>query len=382
MKKKIVKVIAAAGIASLLVCPLSACNGIGDIINQIASQTSEPVSEPESESAVTSEIASDSDWEKPSGTEKGSETGSEKPGKGDVATEEDYLEFINGDAKIFVEIEGAEILEKGESYTLDEMVEYMNKELPEHWGPAGMEVSEVGYAIVDCANDKNPEMAIYVEAQTPDYYDGLTEYYIIKKMDGKLCVIANYTAQGRSWGELNKYGVFHSSGSGGAALHYGSYTRNNADGEQEFIYDCETTLGMEGPVLYGYELPSTAKLPDNMPQFPEDFGEYSREAYSFMEYTEDMYDDESKYDEYKKNKIYVFYDPDGNVCFPSDEDEKLYFDNGIRVTDADNLKEFLAGRLHDLGVTEEEMDFTSADYAPAWKVVRDYVHTEGQGGVG
>ena len=375
MKKQLVKMLAAAGVMTLLTASLSACTGanVSDIMNQL--QTSEPVSG--SETASASETSSESGWEKPSaatGTE-GGEEGSNPTG--DVATEEDYLAFIDGNEKICVEYEFAEALKAGESYTLDELVKHLNEELPENWGPEGMDVDEVSYAIIDCGNDGNPEMLLCVEASVDQEY-GLTEYYVVKKKDGKLNVIANHSTQGRSQGDFNKYGVYHSFGSGGAALWYDGYERIKADGSREFIYDCETNMGLAAPVLYGNQLPSTAKLPDGLTDYPEEIGEYSVKEYSFKEYTDDMYDDETKYDAYKTGKIYVFYDPKGEQCFPKDEDEKFYFDLGITVTDEDNLHEFLAERYHELGITEDEMKFEGAE--PQWKVVRDYRHTEGQGG--
>ncbi len=369
MKKKIVKWIAAAGIFTLLSASLAGCNGVN--ITEISSQT---VSEIASEVVV--ENTSESDWVKP-------ETGGVKEAdeQEDVVTEDDYMEFINGNASVYVEYENTEGLTTGKSYTLDEMVDTLNQELPEHWGPEGIVVQEVGYAFIDCGNDGVPEMAIYVETNTEEYHEGMTEYYYIKMKDGKLTLVQNYSTQGRAQGEMNKYGNYHSFGSGGAALFYNGYDHIKADGTREFAYDCETHLGLEGPVLYGNQLPSNANVPDDLPAFAEEFGEYTCDEYSFEEYTEDMYDDEAKYDAYKAAKKYVFYDPDGKVCFPSDENEKIYFDAGITVTDEDNLQEFIAQRLHDLGITEEEMSFEDGtDYEPHWVVERDYVHTEGQGG--
>ena len=376
MKKKIVKWIVAVSTFALLTGTLSACGIAGDIINQLNNGTSEPVSEASS-TVITSEITSDEGWEKPSVDVKEPE-----PVKSDdEVTEEDYLAFFEAGAPIYVEYEYPQILEKGKSYTLDEMVEYINKEAPENWAPAGVYVMEVGRAFIDCGNDGIPEMVIYVNINNDEYYDELDEYYVVKMKDGKLTVVDNFSQQGRSMCEVNKYGIYHNFGSSGASLWYDGYYRITPEGKHEFIFDIETMHEMEGPVIYGHDLPSDAEAPKGVTDWAEEFGEYTGYKYGFMEYTDEMYDDVDAYDEYKRSKVYIFYDPDGKVCFPSDKDEKIYSDAGIRITDEDNLKEFIAERFHEVGVTDEEMQFDDgAEYAPSWVVERDYVHTEGQGG--
>lgn len=215
MKKKIVKWIAAVSTFTLLAGTLSACGVAADIINQLNNGTSEPVSEAPS-TVITSEITSDEGWEKPNVEVKTSE-----PVKSDdEVTEEDYLAFFEAGAPIYVEYEYPQILEKGESYTLDEMVEYINKEAPENWAPAGVYVMEVGRAFIDCGNDGIPEMVIYVNINNDEYYDELDEYYVVKMKDGKLTVVDNFSQQGRSMCEVNKYGIYHNYGSSGASLWY------------------------------------------------------------------------------------------------------------------------------------------------------------------
>ena len=131
MKRKIVKWIVAVSTFALLAGTLSACGIAGDIVNLLNNGSSEPVSEAPS-TVITSEITSDEGWEKPSVEVKTSE-----PVKSDDdVTEEDYLAFFESGAPIYVEYEYPQILEKRKSYTLDEMVENINKEAPENWAPA------------------------------------------------------------------------------------------------------------------------------------------------------------------------------------------------------------------------------------------------------
>lgn len=388
MKRKIVKIIATAGIFALLTGSLAGCTGMNDIVSRLGNGSSEVTSEITSVTVPESETVSDTGWEKPvgsgdsgEGTDTGS-TGTVTDADADAdAVKTACEDFINGNEKIYVEYEYTEVLEEGSSYTIDEMVDFMNKEIPDNWGPAGMYVMEVGYAYIDCGNDGIPEIALYVDVNNDEYYDLLTEFYIIKLKDGKLCVVDNFSQQGRSMCEINKYGIYHPYGSSGAALWYDGYYRITADGKHEFIYDKESMFDLEGPVIYGHQLPSGAKAPKGVPDFAEEYGDYTGYAYGFKEYTEEMYGDEAAYDEYKKSKVYIFYDPDNKICFPSDEDEKIYFDAGITITDEDNLNEMIAGRLHELGLSEEEMKFDDGEeYAPKWVVAKDYVHTEGQGG--
>ena len=374
MKNKIVRILALTCAAGLAITSLTGCNSLSNVLNRQSSTITTP------EAPSTIEVTTET--EKPSNPEMTSE---EQSGSLN-ATQEDYLKFINGEVKMTAGNDCFPELKKGQEYTFDEMVDGINEYLEDSFGEMGMFVMDVSYAFVDCGNDGIPEMALSATCNTEDYYNQLDGYFILKCVDGKITLIDYYESFYRAFGTLNKYGIFCTSGSGGAAIHYYSYERANKDGEHEFIFDCEEEVNYGEPLVEGYMIPSDVTLPEGYPDYMEKTGDLVSNKYCFMEYSMDFDTDESKYNEYKRSHVYVFTDADGKIVFPSDEYMKFYEEAGIKVVDQETINRMIDDRLKELGISPEEMgagfgdDTDSSDDEPQWTMCADYVHTENQGG--
>lgn len=289
-------------------------------------------------------------------------------------TEEDLLVFVDEGASAKVYKNTFYGLQNGKSYTLEEMKAAIEETYLDTYGDFNpKQVVEINYAIIDCGNDGIPELAIRVVGDNSERMDEVDNYYIIKRVDGELRVVDAYEAYYRSWGELNKYGVYHSSGSGGASLMAESYVRVNAQGEHEFIYSAEYELAMGEPMIFGYEIPSDVELPDDYPAFAESYGNNERGKYSFVEDNLIFVDGSKEYDDYLRQLVYVFHDPDGKQIMPSEENMKLYTQAGLTVTDDNDLDSRIASRLSELGISDEEMKNPSEENGvePQWKVAWD-----------
>ena len=330
--------------ATLLTVGLYGCTG------------NKPTSEPVSYTApVTSEILT--------------------PDEPEPVSEADYLAFVNGEAKIKAVKDLMFALENGTEYSLEEFRNAINEGYEVVFQPGFMSVTEIDYAIIDCGNDGIPEMALQVTGNTAEQDNEIQDYYIVKKLNGELCVVDQYESFYRSFGELNKYGVFCLSGSGGASLSYVSYERINAEGEHEFIYSEETEYAMADTVIYGIELPSDADLPEGYPQLADSTGngEIIRDKFSFAPTELTFVDGSPEYDAYLRQLAYVFHDQNGNVIYPNSEYSEIYSDLGIVVTDDAGSKQMINDRIASLGISEEEMYMlhSTPDSVPDWKVAWD-----------
>ena len=316
---------------------------------------------------------------KPGASETPAPVTSENPGTMETPDtwnpeiEQNLLAFADGGAKIKVTQDGIFALANGGEYSLEDLRENVNRAYDEMFEPGTKKVIEIDYAIIDCGKDGRPELAICVVGDTDSRDSEIRDYYIVTENNGELTVAANFESFYRAWGDLNKYGVFHMSGSGGASLMVETWERVNANGEYEFIYSCESELAMGEPVIYGYELPTGTELPQGYPYTAAEYADNNREKYSFAPMGTDMRDESPEYDEYLKKLVYVFHDANGNVIYPKDEYRKIYDDLGIVVTDDDNIKQLINQRIAELGISEEEMYTldSTPDSVPTWNIAWD-----------
>lgn len=287
-----------------------------------------------------------------------------------------YMSFLEGNDKAYMKLL-PDYFKSDVVYSYDEIIEGFNAYLKESWGDT-MQVQEVDYAIIDCANDGFPELCICITSNNEGGYDELKDYFTIVSFDWGLSFQDQYTTYYRSMGDMNKYGVFHTYGAFGANRGYDSYERVNKYGEHEFIYDISTELQMAEPIISYYNIPSDIELPSD---YPTDFeyGKINKYQYGFMEYTSEMYDDKDLEDEYYRHQAYVFTDDYDKIYYPEEKYAKIYEKAGITVTDMDGINELISNRLNVLDISDEEMLTVWEDesVAPEWKVWEDFVH-EGQ----
>lgn len=285
------------------------------------------------------------------------------------ATEEDYLKFLNDETEAMVSYLYTDYLQFEKVYTYSEMLQAINDAVAEEWGDE-RKITEVDYAMIDCGNDGYPEMALFMSIANGNY-DPLYEYYIFKFYNGNLLIIDSYNAYYRSMGEINKFGVFYTYGSGGANRGFESYQRCNKDGIHEFIYSCSTENEIGEASIVGYQIPSYIELPEDYPQYHETAGNITCYSYSFEEYSYENDGNDDYYNQYLDQFVYVFTDRQGNVVYPEAEYQKIYDQCGFTITDMDGFNSRLDERLNELGMDKEELltSLTELDAVPKWNVI-------------
>ncbi len=258
----------------------------------------------------------------------------------------------------------------GKEITLQEFIDEMNHSLLEYWGEdMAMQVISVKAGEVDCGNDGITDFVLFAEADREEPYIPLDDYFVIVEEDGALHIKGMFESYYRSYGELNKYGVFEMSGSGGATVSGIDYTRVNGDGEYEFIYGIEHNVALAEPVIDRYSLPE-GSVPDDYPdqEWVTDGSDgIECDIYTFEAYPQ--YGEEG-YDEYLKHRTFVF-QKDGEDVMPSQELMDFYNSIGITVTDKGTADGMVAERLVTLEITQEELETpdVNPDNAIEWRDV-------------
>lgn len=140
-------------------------------------------------------------------------------------------------------------LEKGKSYTMDEIVSALEG------STEYKKASDTTYTMIDCGSDGIPEML------TETFFDPeFTLYMIIKDIDGELVICFDQDAWSRSDLQVEADGKISSGGSAGAAVHIMDYAYVDAKGDYKFFYGCEETLTLYNDI-YLYDKTDYQVLP-------------------------------------------------------------------------------------------------------------------------
>jgi hypothetical protein len=140
-------------------------------------------------------------------------------------------------------------LEKGKSYTMDEIVSALEG------STEYKKSSDTTYTMIDCGSDGIPEML------TETFFDPeFTLYMIIKDIDGELVICFDQDAWSRSDLQVEADGKISSGGSAGAAVHIMDYAYVDAKGDYKFFYGCEETLTLYNDI-YLYDKTDYQVLP-------------------------------------------------------------------------------------------------------------------------
>ena len=140
-------------------------------------------------------------------------------------------------------------LEKGKSYTMDEIVSALEGSTDYK------KASDTTYTMIDCGSDGIPEML------TETFFDPeFTLYMIIKDINGELVICFDQDAWSRSEVQVEADGKISSGGSGGAAIHIVDYAFVDAKGDYKFFYGCEETLTLYNDI-YLYDKTDYQVLP-------------------------------------------------------------------------------------------------------------------------
>jgi len=169
-------------------------------------------------------------------------------------------------------------------------------------------MDEVYYAYIDCGWDGTKELALWFKDVSMSA-SPTQVYVIIKDIDGKLQVCYATQFGYRSDASINEYGVIHSGGSAGAAVHVYNLDMIDANGDLQCVYAEEDTHYAEG--LYLPWLPDSMNLIEQMDV---------AECMYFESYSFEQYHIQDSYEDYLKNKYYVYYDldEDFNITSPDE----------------------------------------------------------------
>ena len=146
-------------------------------------------------------------------------------------------------------LETSVCLEKGNSYTMDEIISAIEK------STENKKSSDTIYTMIDCGSDGVPELLTETSFD-PEF----TLYMIIKEINGELVICFDQDAWSRSEVQVEADGKISSGGSGGAAVHVMDYAYVDAKGDYKFFYGCEETLTLYGD-YYLYDKTDYQVLP-------------------------------------------------------------------------------------------------------------------------
>ena len=265
-----------------------------------------------------------------------------------------YDLFIKGQFSVTVN-EDHLYLHTGE-YDITQLVSGMSDALKEDMLP--FVVSGAKYAILDCGNDKYPELALkLVFSETGDFGSHATEYVIIRATDGKLSVLDIFQDYYRAYAQINRFGHIETGGSSGAAAGLYESRFINADGQTVIHYIRNYYNGLEEPVIPDFVLTDDMNeaLAGFSPQSPADSeGKYSLDIWSvnaMSDYTSDeSYENARR--EYLKNAVFSFSDDEGYYIMPDEKYVKACESLGLRIcSDGEWISELIEKNKDRLGLT-------------------------------
>ena len=275
-------------------------------------------------------------------------------------TVQDLYDFIDGktEAKVVCK---TSYLEQGESYNFVDMKSAFTNFFNSEWEGSGRELQEIHYAITDCGNDGVPEFALqFVCGTYEDDGEGGKQVnmaeatiYILRYADGGLEIVDSKTTGYRDWFELNKYGVFCESGSGGANLHVEGYFAVTADGEPVTLYVTDHLYGLTEAKIPGVE------LPDGSNGYSDFGGEIEMLTYNFGEYDYELFGYEET--------LYIFIS-EGETVLPDADTIAFYKSKGYTIAEFDVINKKIDEVLLKYGVTEEMLSSRESDMAE-WVLV-------------
>ena len=372
MKKKQIFAVAAAVAMSValvgcnLSTPFQIMDGDGMIYeNPTATQTPDPVKPESGNNGNEGDNGNNTDITEPDKT---------------INNDEILEAFINNEAKAkFDHI----IWNEDTYYSLDEMVAARGDYLINDYFGYGLEEDEkdkytcdttVYYAYIDCGADKVKDLGIridYVIGLGDDYYQYLSDSFILMLVDEELKCITMTEDYYRSRGDFNEYGYISEGGSGGAALYVDSHRFVDAKGNIVFDYYCDYYMAYSAPSIHSYSVPESWRG-DCPAEDREYAGDFNTAVYNFENYPEyptnmnwdpdtGTYDEESKrrYEQYEKDydkwlskNFFVFENANGDeVKIPDYVQEFLdKYDIEYYLNEADDK---ISKHQESIGLTKE-----------------------------
>ncbi len=298
-----------------------------------------------------------------------SEIVSEPVKTGSSVTVQDYYDFLDGKTEALVLCD-SDYLEKGERYDYVDMKNTFKNLFDASWKGSDRELQEIYYAFTDCGNDDVPEFALKFVCGTYEADDQgkerlavyETSTYIFRYEAAQLRVVDCKVSSTRDWYDLNKYGVFCETGSGGAALHIDAFYAVTAEGKPVTLYYTEHQYGLASPLISG------AELPDGSVPYDDYGGDVERFTYHFGEYS---------YDDYSWPESMYLFMLGEEIIYPDAEILNHYRANGYDVVGLEEVNKRIDEALSKYGVTEGMLSVAESDLAE-WILVESL--NGGQGG--
>lgn len=296
--------------------------------------------------------------------------------KEDVTVPEDvpeetslYEKFLNNEASMHINIENdhgyyfsfSESEER--DFTIEELTNFLIEELLAMQVDARILEHTIEYAYIDCGNDGNNELALYIH--TPTSGEDWKEYFIIKEIDGKLESIYSNVAWSRSHIAINEYGFIAGYGSGGASLQGFNKEYIDADGKWHYLYEntaegrpdvcgvlSEADINPDYCLYFSFDL-------NNTPDDPSD----DYDTYSFTKAADPF----EEVDLFKANYYCpIIYD---DSIYEDAYPLKSYFDSyGVTIYTMTEIENMIEEKEAQEGVTEtirngKEAVWTNLDYS-------------------
>ncbi|MBP5281745.1 MAG: right-handed parallel beta-helix repeat-containing protein [Lachnospiraceae bacterium] len=287
-----------------------------------------------------------------------------------MTSEEMYQGFIAGDVRVYcdnrdftfydsVAEEAIELYKDSNGYTLKELIgeiQGVNDLIPD----LNVQISEVSWTLLDCGNDGEPEMGLWVVTDGDLWGEGYDYQFIIKNIDGKLQICDRLTTQFRSEGMIcNRYGLLSDSYYWGMGYSC-TYSCVDANGETHFFYN----IYSDNPYYIGYEEGSVS---DNANKISEREGSEVFDNFNILQYRLKEYEEgEDEKQVYKYSYEYYGGDEpisDGLKALL----EELFQKSDMKLSSDAEIDDALHQRCQECGLTDQmaKDDVESV----AWKAV-------------
>lgn len=258
---------------------------------------------------------------------------------------------------------------KDGDYTAQQLLNALHESY--NFGLAPLELSMAEYAYIDCGLDSEPELALkFTFRDTGGYNLELSEYIIIKNIDGNLKLITSESGYYDDLTSINKAGYITFGGGNGIAVLYEELRFVKADGSVQFVYSLSTETNLKEPVITNSNLTKAQLEKMCLDMIEYDDPGYTCKIYNFdtLNYGFGENFDNEKYekelDRYNALNMYSFTDGSGNSVMPGDDYIKLCAENGVKVYSADKMSELISERFTQIGLTQEIVSAGEPEWTP------------------
>ena len=275
------------------------------------------------------------------------------PAPAPMTAEECYHAFLYDGYEVSIGYD-AEYIPAG-TYDAASLAAEIVKGLKNYYTETEYFIDDASYALIDCGDDGEPELAFSITFfSNGDYSEPFEQQLVIKAFGEDLKIVADDYSEYRYSTLITEKGLIVSGGSSSAFSFYQEYSFVNAEGERVFLYSGEYNMGMTDAVIPSYELPE-GLMPEDYEEGwdldPE--GGLEMDVYNFTKLDYDSYDDDSYYDEYLGGNMFVFMGMEGLDIEPDEPYASLYKDAGVKIYTNDEMEKMISDHCKALGCSDE-----------------------------